>query len=117
MEGQAISEWKKGSAELLLLSQWADKNWQAVEFPKSIRENVKLRNMCCFECKYYVAPQWTGMPEIGAVVACGDTQKAAVDECIRLAEKVEGHYIEVIPSALESAGEEIAKLKEFGIDF
>lgn len=114
VEPEYVGKW---GAELLLLSSWADKNWQAVEFPKSIRENVKLRNVCLIEGKYYVAPQWTGMPEIGAVVACADTQKAAIDECLRLAEKVEGHYIETKAASLETARDEIKELESYGIDF
>jgi hypothetical protein len=104
-------------AELLLISTWADKNWQAVEFPRSIRDHVKLRNLCVIDGKHYVAPQWTGCPEIGAVVAWGDTMKEAAAECQRLAEKVEGHYVEVPTSALDEAAAEIAKLDEYGISF
>ena len=39
------------------------------------------------------------MPEIGAVVAIGNSMKEAVEECQRIAEKVEGHYIEVAGGA------------------
>jgi len=107
----------KWGAELLLISSWADKNWQAIEFPKSIRDNVKLRNMTMIEGRYYFVPQWTGMPEIGAVVAIGNSQKEVVDECRRLAEKVQGHYVEVFPDSLDSASDEIEKLAKYGIEF
>jgi hypothetical protein len=105
----------KWGAELLLLSSWADKNWQPVEFPKSIRDNVKLRNLTIIEGKYYVVPQAVGLPEIGAVVATGDSMQAAIDEVRRLAEKVDGHYLEVVPDSLDEAKDQFDKLKEFGI--
>lgn len=105
----------KWGAELLIHSAFADKNWLAVEFPKSMQESVKLRNCCKIEGKYYIAPQWTGMPEIGAVVALGDSQESAIKECLRLAQKVEGHYIDVFNNAFDAAADEIAKLKDYGI--
>jgi hypothetical protein len=105
----------KWGAELLLLSSWADLNWQSLTFPRSIRENVKLRNLTVIEGKYYVVPQSVGLPEIGAVVATGDTMDAAIKEVRRLADLVRGHYIEVVPDSLDEAKDQFEKLKEFGI--
>jgi hypothetical protein len=98
---------KRFGAEVLLLSDWADKNWQQVEFPESIREHVKLRNMTIIEGDYYVIPQWSGMPEIGAVVAMGDTQDEAIEECKRMAGMVEGYSIEKPCEALDQARDEL----------
>ena len=97
----------KYGAQVMLLSDWADSNWQQVDFPESIREHVKLRNMTKIEGQYYVIPQWTGMPEIGAVVAMGDTQDEAISECKRIAEMVEGHSIEKPIDALEQARDDL----------
>jgi hypothetical protein len=97
----------KYGAQVMLLSDWADSNWQQVDFPESIREHVKLRNMTKIEGQYYVIPQWTGMPEIGAVVAMGDTQDEAISECKRIAEMVEGHSIEKPLDALEQARDDL----------
>lgn len=102
----------KWGAELLLISEWADKNWQAVEFPKSLREHVKLRNLTIIDGKHYVTPGAVGHSEIGAVVALGDTMQEAIDECRRIAEKVEGHYLEAIPACLDEAQEAFEKLDE-----
>jgi hypothetical protein len=104
----------KWGAEMLLISDWATENWQAVEFPKSIREHVKLRNLARIEGKYYSVPM-SGHAEIGAVVAVGDTMDEAIAECKRLAERVEGHYVEVVPGCLDAAEEEFSKLRKFGI--
>ena len=105
----------KFGAELMIVSTWADKNWQAVDFPHSIRDNVKLRNLTVIDGKFYVAPQWVGISDIGAVVAVGETQKAAIKECTRLAEKVKGYFIEVPFEALDEAEEGFDKLKSFGV--
>ena len=55
--------------------------------------------------------------EIGAVVAIGNSQKEAVEECQRIAQLVEGHYIETKASSLDTANEEIEKLESYGIKF
>lgn len=99
----------KWGAMILLLSDWADKNWQQVSFPSKYRENVKLRNFCVIDGEYYVIPQASGMPEIGAVVAMGDTAQAAIDECKRIAKLVEGYSVE---HPVESLDEAYANLKE-----
>jgi hypothetical protein len=107
----------KWGAELLLLSEWAMHNWQSIEFPKSIAEHVKMRNLTIIEGKKYYVPDRSGSSAIGAVVAVADSKQAAIDECKRIAEKVQGHYVEVLPASLDDADEEIATLKDYGIDF
>ena len=97
-------------AELLLISDWADRNWQHVNFPESIRPHVKLRNMTIIDGHYYVIPQWTGSPEIGAVVATGDTPDEAIEECKRLAEMVHGHSLDKPVDALDIAREQLDKI-------
>lgn len=97
----------KWGAEVLLLSDWADKNWQHVKFPKSIRNNVKLRNFCIIDGEHYVVPQSSGMPEIGAVVAMGNTPQEAIDECKRIAKLVDGYSIEAPVEAIDEAYEQL----------
>lgn len=105
----------KWGAELLLISDWGDKNWQPLEFPKSIRRNVKLRYLTVIDGRFYQVPQQSAHPEIGAVVATGDTMEAAIKNVTEIAEKVKGFYVDVHPEALDDATEQFAKLKEFGI--
>lgn len=114
VEPRYIAKW---GAELLIHSSWAERNWQGIEFPDEIRENVKLRNLCVVEGKKFVVPDKSGVPEIGAVVATGNTMKEAVEECKRIAELVEGHWVEVKPDSLSKANEQIEKLEEYGIEF
>lgn len=103
-------------AEVLIHSSWADKNWQPIEFPKQLRDNLKFRNLTIIEGKYYVAPQAVGLPEIGAVVATGKTKNEAIEKVKEICDQVEGYYIEMYPDSLDEASEEEKKLKEFGIE-
>jgi hypothetical protein len=101
----------KWGAQILIDSEWADANWQHVTFPKSVREHVKLRNMTVIDGEYYVIPQWTGCPQIGAVVAMGDTAKEAMDECKRIAELVEGYSLDKSAArTLEEAHADLVKI-------
>jgi predicted RNase H-like HicB family nuclease len=90
-------------AQLLLLSDWADQNWEQVKFPSTVRDNIKFYNMTIIEGNYYVIPQKVGMPHFGAVVATGDTLDEAIEECKRIAEMIEGHLIDKPVEALDGA--------------
>jgi predicted RNase H-like HicB family nuclease len=101
--------------EALIHSSWADKNWQAVYFPEKYRENIKLRNVCKIEGKYYCVPQAVGLPEIGAVVAEGKTLDEAIALAKEIAASIEGHYIEVKLESIDKALEEFEKLEKMGV--
>lgn len=100
----------KWGAEVLMLSEWADKNWQHVRFPAEIRDNVKLRNFTVIDGEYYVVPQLTGMPEIGSIVAMGDTAEEAISECKRIAKQVQGYYLEMPVEAMDDALKDLMKV-------
>lgn len=106
----------KFGVEALIHSAWADLNWQAITFPKKYRENIKLRNACVIDGKYYCAPQKSGLVEIGAVVAVGDTLGEAIEMAKKIADTVEGHYIEIKTDSFDRAQEEFDKLSEMGIN-
>jgi hypothetical protein len=93
-------------------SAWAEQNWQAVDFPVSIRDNVKLHFLTQIEGRYYYIPQSIEMPEIGAVVATGDSPEQAIKNCIKVAEKVEGYCIKFDFAALEQAKDDMAELQK-----
>lgn len=106
----------KYGAEVLIQSAWADKNWQAVEFPKEVKDNVILRNMSIIKGKYYAMPQAVCIPEIGGVVADGSTIEEAIKKVKAICDKVEGYYLEMFCESLDRAQDEISKLSEFGIN-
>ena len=108
VEPEFKAQW---GAELLILSEWADQHWQAIEFPPSLRPQVKLRNCCMIDGRYYCAPQFSGAPEIGAVVALGSTPEEAISNCKSAADKVQGHYIDTHQDSLDEALEELQKIE------
>jgi len=105
----------KFGAEIMLHSSFADKNWQPLRFPEEIRQFVKLRNIYKDDRGYFVVPQATGLPEIGAVVGLGDTLEAAFDHAIENAELVEGYYLEAKTGAIEKVKEQIEKMDKLGL--
>ena len=107
VEPDYIAKW---GAQVILSSDWADDNWQQISFPKSIRDNVKLRNFCVIDGEYYVIPQSHGAVEIGAVVATGDTAAEAIAECKRIAKLVEGYSVEAPVDAMDEALAGLKKL-------
>lgn len=105
----------KWGAQVILLSDWADKNWQQVSFPKELRDNVKLRNFTIIDGEFYVIPQQSTYPEIGAVVATGNTAKEAIENCRAIAKDVDGYSVEKPVDALDEAHENLlASLKGAG---
>lgn len=97
-------------AEVLMLSDWADKNWLHVDFPKELREHVKLRNMCVIGGEHYVVPQLCGAPEVGSVVATGKTAKAAIDKVKEVVEQVKGYNLEMPVEAMDEALEDLTAI-------
>jgi hypothetical protein len=105
----------KYGAEVLIHSTWADKNWQPVEFPAEYRRNIKLRNATKINGRYYVIPQAVGLPEIGAIIGHGDTMESAIEMCQKIAETVDGYYINIPVDAFDKGREEIALTEKYGL--
>jgi hypothetical protein len=116
-EGRCIDPVPAGKcgAELILYSDWAEQEWQTIQFPAKIRNQVKLRNCCMVNGRYYVIPQVGKQTQIGAVVGIGDTLDAARKSCIEAADQIKGDKLDKSTVALQEAEEQIARLKEFGI--
>ena len=108
VEPEMAAPW---GAELLLHSPWADKNWQAVQFPPKYRDNLKFRNLTIMDGKYYIVPHEQGLPEIGAVVALGQTMNEAIDNCKKIASEVQGYYIDLYPDSLDEAKDVFEELE------
>jgi hypothetical protein len=109
-----VTEYEYG-VEALIHSSWADKNWQAVDFPAKYRENIKLRNACYVDGRYYAVPQSVGLPEIGAVVGEGHTMEEAVAKVKEVAASIEGHYIEIKIESIDTALKQFEELEKMGV--
>jgi len=101
-------------AELIIQASWAEKEWVQVDFPPEIADNVKLRNFCIMDGKYYVTP---GIVSIGAVVATGNTPEEAQEKCKSYAKQLDAYTLETEPEAFDEIAGEVAKLEKMGITF
>ena len=106
---------KPWGAEVIIDSFWSDRNWQPIQFPKEIRDNVKLRQFTIINDQYYVIPQSEGSTAVGAVVATGDSMDEAIKNVKEICEDVEGYYLDIHSDALDDAQKELDKLDEMGI--
>jgi len=105
----------KYGVEVFIHSTWADQNWQEIEFPKKYRDNIKLRNACCIDGKFYAVPQSVGLPEVGAIVAEGDSIKETIDKVKEIADTIQGFYLEIKMEAVDTALKQFKELEEFGV--
>jgi hypothetical protein len=107
----------KYAVQAMIHSAWADKNWQAVEFPDEVARYVKLRNHTRIRGKDYCVPQAVGLPEIGAVIGLGDTLLEAVEHLRINAEQVKGYFLEIKLDSIGEAVEQMRKGEEYGLSF
>jgi hypothetical protein len=113
-EGESVDPeyLKQWEAQVMIDSFWSDRNWQAIQFPKEVRDNVKLRQCTVIEGQYYVIPQSEGSTCVGSVVGNGDTMEEAIEEVKAVSKQIEGYYLEIHDDALDDAQKELEKLKE-----
>lgn len=109
VEPEFVDKW---GAQLILRSSWAEKEWQPVDFPASIKDQVKLHYHTRIVGRNYYIPQAVEMPEIGAIVATGSTPDEAIRNVSKAAEKVEGYGIKFDTAALDKARADMERLKD-----
>src|SRR4029077_5897191 len=111
-EGELVEpKWRHAwGAQLILTSDWAENGWQPIEFPAEAEFHVKLHYHTIIGGRNYYVPQAVTMPEIGAVVAGGDTKEAAIKAVTEIAEQVVGYDVKWDAGALEEAAEGMARL-------
>jgi hypothetical protein len=107
----------KFGIEVMIHSDWADKNWQAVHVEPKIRKWVKLRNLTKIEGTYYIVPHEQGLPEIGAVVAIGNSMDECIEKVKKYAEQISGYRIDIKVGSIDNMTETIAKGEKLGIKF
>lgn len=107
----------KYGIEVMIHSDWADSHWQAIHVDPKIRKWVKLRNLTKINDTYYVVPHEQGLPEIGAVVATGDTMEECIKKVKKYCEMIEGYRIDIKTGSIEDMQEVIKKGERLGIKF
>ena len=106
----------KWGVEVLIHCSWAEKNWLPIQFPEKYYDNIKLRDVMVLDGQHYIIPQYVGLPEVGAIVATGETLDDTLASVEEIADSIRGYYVEVPLNAIDKAKEEIEKLKSFGYD-
>lgn len=118
-DGEVVDPVSRGEwgAELMLQSAgWAaHEEWQPVDFPKGIADQVRIANPVGIDGRMYCAPQGYALDVVGAASATGDTMQEAIEACKAVAEQVEGCFLDVPMSSFDDAEQEIATLKDYGI--
>jgi predicted RNase H-like HicB family nuclease len=108
----------KFGVECMMASDYvAEKNWLPIEFPAKLRKWIKLKNATRIDGKYWIIPQPMEFPEIGAIVAIGDSLEEAIEKLKEYAEEIKGVRLSVSTEALDSTVEEIQKGEALGIKF
>lgn len=102
-------------ALVVLESPWVENNWLAVDVPDEVREKVKLRNLCVVEGKTYCAP--LKFNAFGLAVGTGPTVNQAIQDCLKVAKKVEAYQYEAKVDSLQKAVEVVEEGEKFGIPF
>lgn len=105
----------KFCVSLVIYSEWAEQQWQAVHYPKKIAANVKLKNYADIGGTRFVIPQQVGLCEIGEICASGDTLEEARERVKGFEDKVQGFKVKTYSSSLDEAEESLDKLKALGV--
>lgn len=105
----------KFGCQIIIKSDWATSEPQAIYFPLKYKNNVKIKNLMYKDDVPYFIPYGIEMSEIGSVVATGSTLKEAIENAKEIAKTVEGDCIKVDGDSLDEAQAEIDKLKKFNI--
>jgi hypothetical protein len=106
----------KYAIEVILSSKWADNNWQIIQFPAELRDNIKFRDLTFINNNYYVIPQQTGHSEIGALIVLGNSFDEVKEKIKEYSQMIKGYDLYVHTEIIDEGFEEIEKLKLWGIN-
>lgn len=106
-------------AQIVLHSEFFEKNRMAIEIPKEERQWVKLYNSCHEDGIDFVIPLENQSPDFGTVVGIGNTPEVAVKECIKHSEWLKSNTLvdRFNKWALDDAIEAAKKGEKVGMKF
>jgi phosphoribosylamine-glycine ligase len=110
-----IEATQKYGAQIIIKSDWATSEPQAVYYPSQYADRIKIKNLMYKDKLPHFIPGDVDMCEIGSVVGLGDTMEAAIADAKKIAETVEGDCVSCNSDALDDAAEQINKLESFNI--
>lgn len=100
--------------ELIVHSDWADKNPLRLEFPEEFRDQIKFRYAAQFQDGTWIMPQGAG-PRVAAVVTYGDSLEDCFAEAEEISLKIKGIQVESFTHSIPALRKTLAKLREWGI--
>jgi hypothetical protein len=104
----------KYGVELIVHSDWADNHPLMVDFPQEYRSQIKFRYNSEFDGKTWILPQGAG-PRIAAVVACGDSLEACMEQCKEISGSLKGIQVEAFTRSFPIIEEKIGNLRKWGL--
>lgn len=107
---------KRFGVQAIIKSEWADENWQIIQYPEELKDNIKLKYNTRLNDDCYIIPQHSGHFEIGSVVALDDTIEGAIEKVREYADQVKGYGLTVCTDSIETGLEELKTLAGWGID-
>lgn len=102
---------------LVIESEWAKDNWQAVYFKPELRPWIKLRNYCKIDGDYYIVPVPDGSTAIGVVIAIGSSLEDCAKKVNEYADGIKGYGIKIECAAVDKMQKEIEAGADIGIKF
>ena len=100
--------------EIILKSNYVNKNFLNVSFPPEFKDNIKLKGSFVKDGEKYVIPwKYTSfeMNEFGSVVVIGNDLQEIMDKALYIASKVEGYDVYYDENCFSKAMDVIEKTK------
>jgi hypothetical protein len=104
----------KFAVEVIIHCNWAERNWLPVLCPEKYKHQIKFRNVTVQDGVHYIVPQYLGLPEIGSVIAIGQSMEYCIEQIKEICDSIKGFYLETPIDSLDQGQEEIEKFKSFG---
>ena len=111
---------KKFVAEAIIHSaRCLEGEWEAIQFPKKFKDNIKLKNMYYDKDKdtYYSIPLYKGLGEIGCVVFADDDFEKCIEGLKEVTDSVKGTSIHINIGDADKAKKVIEDGEKIGIKF
>lgn len=103
-------------AVAIINSSFAENNSVAIKIPKQNRQYVKILCLAERDGEAFALPLYH-IDEIGAVIGMGDSPEAAVEQCKKHAEGIEGDQVDIEIDALDKAIDTFKEARRYGIEF
>lgn len=102
--------------EVLVYSEWVDKNPLRLDVPEKYREQVKVRYATQFPDGLWIMPQNAG-PLFGAIVAHGNSLEDCFAEAQEIAGQIKGIQVDSFTGSMEGLKKNLESLEASGIHF